>query len=165
MNYVEGNELDDCHETEKGNDPVPELLKIFNESIGDIHEQDKQKLWKNRDVLREQAPSVLPKLLQCIDWDNRNVVCEAMTMLRLWELLPVERALELLDYAYAEEFVRAYAVRCLNKITDDDLLLYLLQLVQGLKHELYLECDLVKYLLERALCNQKIGHYLFWHLK
>jgi phosphatidylinositol-4,5-bisphosphate 3-kinase len=29
----------------------------------------------------------------------------------------------------------------------------------------YLECDLVKFLIKRALNNQKIGHYLFWHLK
>lgn len=49
--------------------------------------------------------------------------------------------------------------------SDEDLLLYLLQLVQALKHELYLDCDLVKFLLHRALQNQKIGHYLFWHLR
>lgn len=30
---------------------------------------------------------------------------------------------------------------------------------------MYLECDLVKFLIKRALNNQKIGHYLFWHLK
>lgn len=49
--------------------------------------------------------------------------------------------------------------------SDEDLLLYLLQLVQAIKHELYLECDLVNFLIRRALNNQKIGHYLFWHLR
>lgn len=49
--------------------------------------------------------------------------------------------------------------------SDETLLLYLLQLVQAIKHELYLDCDLVKFLLQRALNNQKIGHYLFWHLR
>lgn len=48
---------------------------------------------------------------------------------------------------------------------DEDLLLYLLQLVQAIKHESYLESDLVVFLLERALRNQRIGHYFFWHLR
>lgn len=49
--------------------------------------------------------------------------------------------------------------------SDDELQLYLLQLVQAIKHESYIHCDLVKFLLERALKNQRIGHYLFWHLR
>lgn len=49
--------------------------------------------------------------------------------------------------------------------SDEDLSLFLLQLVQALKHESYLSCDLVEFLLTRALQNQKIGHYLFWHLR
>lgn len=49
--------------------------------------------------------------------------------------------------------------------SDEDILLYLLQLVQAIKHELYLECDLVIFLLQRALTNQRIGHFLFWHLR
>lgn len=43
--------------------------------------------------------------------------------------------------------------------------MYLLQLVQALKHESYLECDLVKFLLERALKNRHIGHQMFWLLR
>lgn len=41
----------------------------------------------------------------------------------------------------------------------------MLQLVQALKHENYLECDLVNFLIVRALQNRKIGHFLFWHLR
>jgi phosphatidylinositol-4,5-bisphosphate 3-kinase catalytic subunit alpha/beta/delta len=48
---------------------------------------------------------------------------------------------------------------------DEELLLYLLQLVQAIKHESYLHCDLVEFLLERSLNNQRIGHFLFWHLR
>lgn len=53
----------------------------------------------------------------------------------------------------------------LPNFSDEDLSLYLLQLVQALKHESYLSCDLVEFLLRRALNNQKIGHFLFWHLR
>lgn len=41
----------------------------------------------------------------------------------------------------------------------------MLQLSQALKHENYFHCELVEFLLERALNNQHIGHYLFWSLK
>ncbi|KAH0815629.1 hypothetical protein GEV33_007162 [Tenebrio molitor] len=87
------------------------------------------------------------------------------TLLKDWPKLPPEKALELLDYAYPDQGVRSFAVECLGNVSDEDLLLYLLQLVQAIKHEVYLECDLVKFLIKRALNNQKIGHYLFWHLK
>ncbi|GLG92244.1 Phosphatidylinositol 4,5-bisphosphate 3-kinase catalytic subunit, partial [Gryllus bimaculatus] len=91
-------------------------------------------------------------------------VSEVTALLRKWPKLPVEKALELLDYAYADQAVRSFAVGCLKSVSDEDLSLYLLQLAQALKHESYLYCDLVEFLLRRALNNQKIGHYLFWHL-
>lgn len=50
-------------------------------------------------------------------------------------------------------------------ISNDKLQLYLLQLVQAVKHESYFHCDLVEFLLDRALNNQRIGHNLFWHLR
>lgn len=33
-----------------------------------------------------------------------------------WPILCVERALELLDYAYADVYVRRYAVECLKTV-------------------------------------------------
>lgn len=49
--------------------------------------------------------------------------------------------------------------------SEDSLLLYLLQLVQVLKFEPYLDCSLGRLLLKRALVSKTIGHYLFWHLR
>ncbi len=43
--------------------------------------------------------------------------------------------------------------------------LYLLQLCQVLKYESHLDCSLVRFLLDRAWKNKRIGHYLFWHLR
>lgn len=92
-------------------------------------------------------------------------VAEATALIQQWSKLPVEKALELLDYAYADQNVRNFAVRCLKDVTDDDLSLYLLQLAQALKHENYLACPLTEFLLKRALNNRRIGHFLFWHLR
>jgi phosphatidylinositol-4,5-bisphosphate 3-kinase len=64
-----------------------------------------------------------------------------------------------------------FQLKILNKIlinlffSDEELSQYLLQLVQALKYENYLNCDLVKFLLRRALHNHNIGHQLFWLLK
>ena len=79
--------------------------------------------------------------------------------------MPVDQALELLDFNFPDRNVRKYAVDCLQDLSDDELSLYLLQLVQALKYETYLYCPLVEYLMERALKNQHIGHQLFWLLK
>ena len=42
---------------------------------------------------------------------------------------------ELLDARYADQHVRVYAVECLKAMTDEELELYILQLVQVLKYE------------------------------
>ncbi|KAK4875877.1 hypothetical protein RN001_012299 [Aquatica leii] len=142
-----------------------EKLLLETDSLYEMHDQDRKKIWSLKRYWLQQVPDILPKILQCIEWDDHNAVSEVISLLQEWPLLSVEKALELLDYAYADHEVRSFAVKCLVNISDEDLLLYLLQLVQALKHELYLDCDLVKFLLQRALNNQKIGHYLFWHLR
>ncbi|KAL1502865.1 hypothetical protein ABEB36_007943 [Hypothenemus hampei] len=152
-------------------EPIPETidqdtlenclkLMIEMDNFYDVHDQDRKKLWLYRRVWMHQVPDIFPKLLSCIDWDKREDVSQIMELLCHWPKLPVEKSLELLDYAYADQEVRGFAVKCLKDVSDEDLLLYLLQLVQAIKHELYLECDLVKFLIERALTNQRIGHFL-----
>ncbi|XP_049538922.1 phosphatidylinositol 4,5-bisphosphate 3-kinase catalytic subunit delta isoform [Anopheles darlingi] len=138
---------------------------MYNDRLNDIHEQDRNAIWAKRRECMQQMPDGLPCLLYCVEWNNRDEVAEIVSLLQKWPKLPVERALELLDYAYADNNVRRYAVHCLRDIQDDELLLYLLQLVQALKHESYLNSDLVSFLLQRALHNQHIGHYIFWHLR
>ncbi|EMP38400.1 Phosphatidylinositol-4,5-bisphosphate 3-kinase catalytic subunit alpha isoform [Chelonia mydas] len=83
-----------------------------------------------------------------------------------WPPIKPEQAMELLDCNYPDPMVRAFAVRCLEKyLTDDKLSQYLIQLVQVLKYEQYLDNLLVRFLLKKALTNQRIGHFFFWHLK
>ncbi|XP_063708405.1 phosphatidylinositol 4,5-bisphosphate 3-kinase catalytic subunit beta isoform [Culicoides brevitarsis] len=146
---------------------VKEILAPFmhNDRLNEMHENDRDLIWTSRNEVLANEPDGLPCLLHCVEWKNRDEVAEVTNLLLQWPKVSIERALELLDYAYAEPAVRRYAVDCLQTITDEELLLYLLQLVQAIKHESYLYCDLVEFLLKRALHNQRIGHFFFWHLR
>ncbi|XP_023381682.1 phosphatidylinositol 4,5-bisphosphate 3-kinase catalytic subunit beta isoform isoform X3 [Pteropus vampyrus] len=86
-------------------------------------------------------------------------------LLQIWPKLPPREALELLDFNYPDQYVREYAVECLQQMSDEELSQYLLQLVQVLKYEPFLDCALSRFLLERALGNRRIGQFLFWHLR
>lgn len=140
---------------------------LYNDRISDISEQERKDIWERRFDCKNYIPDGLPCLLYCVEWNDRGQVSEVVSLLDEWpqDKMSVERTLELLDYAYADNYVRSFAVKCLEKIKDEDLQLYLLQLVQAIKHESYLSCDLVEFLLQRALKNQRIGHFLFWHLR
>lgn len=162
------------------NGPIPKIISnderqindIFqpyahNDRLNEISIQEKDEIWERRFECMRTMPGYLPSFLCCVEWNNREKVAEVTRILNIWpkDKITVERTLELLDYAYPDPNVRRFAVKCLEQIHDEDLQLYLLQLVQAIKHESYLYCDLVKFLLLRALSNQRIGHFLFWHLR
>ena len=51
-------------------------------------------------------------------------------LLKVWRPITLEVSLELLDYHFADDKVRSLAVRQLETLTNDELLCYLLQLIQ-----------------------------------
>uniref|UniRef100_A0A8C6PJX0 phosphatidylinositol-4,5-bisphosphate 3-kinase n=1 Tax=Nothobranchius furzeri TaxID=105023 RepID=A0A8C6PJX0_NOTFU len=79
---------------------------------------------------------------------------EMVSLLRNWPDLPAIQALELLDYSFPDPAVRSFTIRCLRKLSDNELLQYLIQLVQVLKYESYLDCDLTTFLLERLTAEE-----------
>ena len=129
------------------------------------NEMDTERLWALRWHCCDNYPHILPRLLQYVRWNNKVQVAQVTELLECWPKLEPEKALELLDYNFPENVVRDYAVDCISMFSDEDLLLYLLQLTQALKHENHLSCTLVEFLLKRSLNNTKIGHFLFWHLR
>lgn len=133
--------------------------------LTEMHEQDKELLWYLKADCCKALPHSLPHILKSVKWNIGTDVAQMMDILTRWPPLNPEKALGLLDYAYADVNVRAFAVKCLSSISDDDLLLYLLQLVQALKYESYLHNHLALFLLDRSLKNQHIGHHLFWLLR
>ena len=71
----------------------------------ELHEQEKKLLWSLRYEIPQQVPTLLPKLILCIEWNNYKEVAEMLALLRQWPKLPPTKALELLDFAYADAAV------------------------------------------------------------
>jgi phosphatidylinositol 3-kinase len=136
-------------------------------------------LWRFRFSLVDNRRA-LTKFLLAVDWTVESEVVQAAELLEQWKKLnPIEvtDALKLLgkQVAYQTNLVRAYAIDRLAKAPDDELRLYLLQLVQALKFENIQETgvnqagsssapvsSLASFLVGRAAKNVELANYLYW---
>ncbi|XP_055045163.2 phosphatidylinositol 4,5-bisphosphate 3-kinase catalytic subunit gamma isoform isoform X1 [Misgurnus anguillicaudatus] len=111
--------------------------------------------------------SNLPQFLRKVDWMQPSGVQDVRWLLSHWEPEDIELsvALELLSVDYADVMVRRLAVQRLEMLSNEDVLKYLLQLVQTLKVEPYHDSCLARFLLRRALRSKRIGHFFFWYMK
>lgn len=151
------------HVTDEEQLQLREILERRGSS--ELYEHEKDLVWKMRHEVQEHFPDALARLLLVTKWHKHEDVAQMLYLLCSWPELPVLSALELLDFSFPDCHVGSFAIKSLRKLTDDELFQYLLQLVQVLKYESYLDCELTKFLLDRALANRKIGHFLFWHLR
>ncbi|XP_050664741.1 phosphatidylinositol 3-kinase catalytic subunit type 3 isoform X2 [Leptidea sinapis] len=95
---------------------------------------DQDLIWKYRFYLSSHRRA-LTKFLECVNWNRPGEVRQALSMMKQWSPMDVEDALELLTPKFTHPAVRKYAISRLKQAPDEDLLLYLLQLVQALKYE------------------------------
>ncbi|ORX39878.1 phosphatidylinositol 3-kinase [Kockovaella imperatae] len=150
---------------------------------------DKDLLWKFRFSLF-RSPRSLTKFLKCVTWSDPMEAKQAVEkLLPLWgQEIGVDDALELLGPGFSDRRVRAFAVRRLERSDDEELVLYLLQLVQALKFEhtaalnLMLrhgrvsqrkrdaalmedeDCGLSQFLIDRSVANPIFGTAFHWYL-
>ncbi|CAF1247836.1 unnamed protein product [Adineta steineri] len=122
----------DLKPTSEQRDRLMQILAYPPGQFLSIEEQDL--VWKFRFFL-SQHKKALAKFLQCVHWDKEEEVKQALDLLQQWVTMDTEDALELLGPSYHHPKVRSYAVSRLRQAPDDDLLLYLLQLVQALRYE------------------------------
>ncbi|CAL1527700.1 unnamed protein product, partial [Lymnaea stagnalis] len=99
-----------------------------------LSSEEQDLVWKFRFYLSSQKEA-LAKFLKSVNWKLAQESTAALEMLLLWSPMNVEDALELLSPAFSHPRVRKYAIMRLRQANDEDLLLYLLQLVQALKYE------------------------------
>lgn len=101
-----------------------------------LSSEEQDLVWKFRYYLMSQKKA-LTKFLKCLNWQVSAEVRIALELLTTWQPMDTQDALELLTPQFQHPQVRLYAVSRLRQATDEDLLLYLLQLVQALKYENY----------------------------
>jgi phosphatidylinositol-4,5-bisphosphate 3-kinase len=153
--------------TEVDNDELERIhIMAYNPmSLTIIGPREKAFLWRIRFSIFHR-PSLLPAFVMAINWSSCEQVQELYDLLDLWSPPTAVEALQLLDRRFMDPKVRAYAVHCLEDLSDEELSLYMLQLCQQLKFENFVDSALARFLLRRALTNNKlIGHIYFWLLQ
>ena len=138
----------------------------------DLNGEEKDLVWKFRHHLTRDKRA-LTKFVKSVAWQDQSEARQAVQLLPKWTEIDVDDALELLGPTFDNAAVRAYAVDRLRKSDDEELLLYLLQLVQALKFEKISpeatedttqDSSLAKFLISRATTNFMLGNYLHWYL-
>ncbi|CED84076.1 atypical pikk pi3k protein kinase [Phaffia rhodozyma] len=103
--------------------------------------EEKDLIWKYRFYL-SRSKKALTKFLKSVTWTDPSEVKQAVeTLLPLWTGIEMEDAIELLGPGFLDGRVRRYAVGELARAGDEELQLYLLQLVQALKFDSHTPSD------------------------
>lgn len=128
-----------------------------------LSNSEKNLLWKFRFYLVKDKKALV-KFIKAVQWNDPIEHKQASDLLYAWVAIDVEDSLELLGASFTDLTVRAFAVGQLKRAGDDELELYLLQLVQALKFEKFDESSLARFLIERGLSNHVLGNSLYWYL-
>ncbi|KAM5544566.1 hypothetical protein V8D89_001464 [Ganoderma adspersum] len=158
-----------------------ELSVILNYAPSQpLTSEEKDLIWKFRFYLTRDKRG-LTKFLKSVTWRDPSEVKQAVEeLLPQWTEIDIDDALELLGPGTVDSRVRAYAVKQLSRADDDELHLYLLQLVQALKFEStasdqrssrsvtsavsYDDSGLADFLIARAVRNPILGNRFHWYL-
>lgn len=150
-----------------------ELNNILSyEPTQDLTAEEKDLVWRFRYYLTREK-SALTKFVKSVNWRDVGEARQAVDILPDWTEIDVDDALELLGPTFDNAAVRSYAVHRLRQADDEELLLYLLQLVQALKYENSPDesaensghdSSLASFLVTRAAHNFKLGNCLHWYL-
>ncbi|KAI9884110.1 MAG: nuclear protein [Watsoniomyces obsoletus] len=138
----------------------------------ELNSEEKDLIWKFRHHLTRDKRA-LTKFVKSVSWHDQGEARQAVQIIPKWTDIDVDEALELLGPSFDNPVVRAYAVDRLRKADDEELLLYLLQLVQALKYEKISpepvedaaqDSSLARFLISRAARNFKLGNFFHWYL-
>ncbi|KAF5367144.1 hypothetical protein D9758_004029 [Tetrapyrgos nigripes] len=162
----------------KDRDMIGEILNYAPSQP--LSPEEKDLIWKFRFYLARDKRG-LTKFLKAVTWRDPSEVKQAVEeLLPQWTEIDTDDALELLGPGTVDSRVRAFAVRQLTRADDEELLLYLLQLVQALKFESaasdqrssrsatnaisYDDSGLTDFLIARGVQNLVLGNRLYWYL-
>ncbi|TGZ82899.1 phosphatidylinositol 3-kinase [Ascodesmis nigricans] len=151
-----------------------ELNEILNYSpTHELTSEEKDLVWKFRFYLTRDKRA-LTKFVKSVTWSDPSESKQAVSLVTKWTEVDIDDALELLGPEIKNTDVRAYAVDRLKTADDEELQLYLLQLVQALKFESdmtkasasdsMIMSPLAEFLISRASNNDILGNFFYWYL-
>jgi phosphatidylinositol-4-phosphate 3-kinase len=144
-----------------------QLLDICSQDIitfTQLPVHEKEVLWEKRYYLKN-TPGALPKvLLAAHSWDYACLP----GLYGLLEYYTKPEAMDILQLflpCFPDVHVRQIAINWLSEtVLDDDLVDFLPQLLEALKHETWATSPLAKLLLSRSLMSPRLAHSLYWLL-
>jgi len=152
-----------------GADELRRLAELVRRPRRHLSPEEKDLLFRFRWSLTDQ-PGALTKFLHAVNWVDMEERSQAIELLGHWSPVEIEDALELLskDFQGLRE-VRRHAVQRLESASDQDLQLYLLQLVQALRYEHEPEAEagseaLAGFLIRRAVRCTPLATLLYWYV-
>ncbi|KAM7355935.1 phosphatidylinositol-4-phosphate 3-kinase catalytic subunit Pi3K68D isoform 2-T2 [Cochliomyia hominivorax] len=126
--------------------------------------KDKREVFWEKRLYLQNIPHALPKVLHAAhSWDYASLM-DLHSLLYSWSALSPLQALELLLPRYPDAKVREKAVQWISQLPNDQLVDYLPQLIQALKHETYEASAMARFLLCKALESPRIAHHMYWLL-
>ena len=127
------------------------------------HPQDKEILWEKRHYLKGVAGALPKVLLAARTWDPASLP-SLYGLLESWPRPDLIDILQLLLPIFPDSRVRATAVNWLSSLQSDQLLDFLPQLVEAVKHETWAASPLAFLLIQSSLASPRLAHNLYWLL-
>ena len=104
--------------------------------------------------------------LRSVDLNDPEQIKECYSIIYRFEKPQISELIILLDSWMSDEYIRYYTVQQISKFQDDELVLYMLQLVQSLQFESTHFSPLAELLIQRSIQSpHTVGHELFWQIR
>ncbi|XP_076040725.1 phosphatidylinositol-4-phosphate 3-kinase catalytic subunit Pi3K68D isoform X2 [Oratosquilla oratoria] len=140
-------------------DIIEQDIFTFNKGIA----EEREILWEKRHYLHEIPAALAKVLLAAHSWDC-TCLPDLHSMVKNWTLISPVDALHLLLPCFPDSVVRGRAVEWIRGLGSDEMITFLPQLVQAVKHEAWDVSPIVELLLERAITSPRLAHHLYWLL-
>lgn len=140
-----------------------DLIDTAQQGYSSALSDQREVLWEKRYYL-QSFPYALPKVLHASQVHDYASLVELHALIASWDDLSPLQALELLLPRYPDMEIRYHAVRWISAMPNDQLVNFLPQLLQALKHDTYDGSPMAEFLLKRSLESPRVAHHLYWLL-
>ncbi|CAF3475281.1 unnamed protein product [Rotaria sordida] len=134
----------------------------------EFSEEECHFLWSHRHFVIHK-PYALPKLLKSRSvWDYPSLIDIYALLNEVTHDRTIDEieSFELLLPAFPDMHTRSFAYHSLiSRLTSQDLLIYLPQLLQIIKFDYIHSSIIIEYLLKQSLIDYSLAHKLYWHLR